>query len=213
MSHPASQPAANHVEVEHSIVLIRHGETEWSRSGQHTGTTDLPLLPEGEACARRAGELLAGMSFVAAFCSPLQRAVRTAELAGLRDVELAPELREWDYGGYEGLTTPQIREQTGDPTWEIFKDGTVPGDTPGESVWDVAARVSHVLAKVTPLLDEGNVALVAHGHSLRILASVFLQMSPRFGARLLLDAGSLSMLGFHHGQPTVQVWNRQTRGA
>lgn len=196
--------------VENSIVLIRHGETEWSRSGQHTGTTDLPLLPVGEECARRAGSVIADMTFAATFCSPMQRARRTAQLAGLHDVEITDELREWDYGGYEGLTTPQIRELTGDPTWEIFKDGVVPGKTPGESVWDVAARVSHVLARATPLLEEGNVALVAHGHSLRILASVFLQLSPRFGARLLLDAGSVSKLGFHHGQPTIQVWNRQT---
>lgn len=196
--------------VENSLVLIRHGETEWSRSGQHTGTTDLPLLPEGEACARRAGDLLQEMNFVAAYSSPMLRARHTAELAGLTDVRIAPELREWDYGGYEGLTTPQIRELTGDPTWEIFKDGTVPGKTPGESVWDVAARVSHVLAEVTPMLDEGNVALVAHGHSLRILTSVFLQMSPRFGMRLLLSPGAVSMLGFHHGQPAIQVWNRQT---
>lgn len=198
--------------VENSLVLIRHGETQWSRTGQHTGTTDLPLLPEGEDCARRAGELISDMHFVATFCSPMQRAVRTAELAGLRDIRLTPELREWDYGGYEGLTTPQIRELTGDPTWEIFKDGVVPGDTPGESVWDVAARVSHVLAKATPLLEQGNVALVAHGHSLRILAAVFLQMSPRFGVRLLLDAGAVSKLGFHHEQSAIQVWNRQTRG-
>lgn len=197
--------------VEHSLVLIRHGQTEWSRTGQHTGTTDMPLLPDGEADARRMADFLADMNFVGAFSSPMQRAVRTAELAGLRDVEIAPELREWDYGGYEGMTTPQIREQVGDPTWEVFKDGVVPGKDPGESVWDVAARVSHVLAKVTPMIDEGNVALVAHGHSLRILASVFLQMSPRFGARLLLGAGSISMLGFHHGQPTIQVWNHQIK--
>lgn len=197
------------VPAEHSLVLVRHGETEWSRNGRHTGTTDLPLLPAGQECARRVGRMLAGHRFVAALSSPLGRARHTAELAGLTDVEVAPELREWDYGGYEGLTTPQIRDLVGDPTWEIFKDGTVPGDTPGESVWDVAARVSHVLAKVTPMLDEGDVALVAHGHSLRILASVFLQMSPKFGARLILDAGSVSKLGFHHNQPTIQVWNHR----
>lgn len=198
---------------EHFLVLIRHGETEWSRSGQHTGTTDLPLLPEGEDCARRAGEFLAGVNFVAAYSSPLQRARRTAELAGLTDVQIDENLREWDYGGYEGLTTPQIREQTGDPTWEIFKDGVIPGKTPGETVEDVAARMSHVLAKVQPQLHEGNVALVAHGHALRILTAVFLQLSPRFGMRLLLDAGAVSRLGYHHDAPTIQVWNRQTRAS
>lgn len=196
---------------EHALVLIRHGETEWSRSGRHTGTTDLPLLPEGEACARRAGEVLSGVEFVAAYSSPLLRARHTAELAGLHDVQVEANLREWDYGGYEGLTTPQIREQTGDPTWEIFKDGVVPGATPGETVEDVAARMSHVLATVTPQLHKGNVALVAHGHALRILTAVFLQLSPRFGMRLLLDAGAVCRLGFHHDAPTIQVWNRQTR--
>lgn len=196
---------------ENSLVLIRHGETEWSKTGQHTGTTDLPLLPEGEECARRAGEFIrsTGMTFVAAFSSPMQRARRTAELVGLTDVQIDDELREWDYGAYEGLSTPQIREQTGDPDWEIFRNGVVPGPTPGETVEDVAARVSHVIERVTPLLRTGNVALVAHGHSLRILCAVFLREPPRFAAQLLLDAGALSKLGFHHGLPTIQVWNRQ----
>ncbi len=193
-----------------SLVLIRHGETQWSRDGLHTGTTDLPLLPEGEECARRAGKLLQGMHFAGAFCSPLQRARRTAELAGLTNLQIDADLREWDYGGYEGLSTPQIREQLGHE-WEIFEDGVVPGDTPGETVEDVAARVSHVVARAVPLLDHGHVALVAHGHSLRILASVFLREDPRFGAKLMLDAGAVCLLSFYHREPCINVWNRQTR--
>lgn len=194
-----------------SLVLLRHGETEWSRDGLHTGTTDLPLLPEGEACAHRAGELIEGMTFAAVFCSPLQRARRTAELAGLADYTIDEDLREWDYGGYEGRSTAQIRKDLGHE-WEIFADGVVPGRTPGETVEDVAARVSHVIARAVPLLQEGNVALVAHGHSLRILASVFLREEPRFGAKLMLDAGAICLLSFYHAQPCINVWNRQTRG-
>ncbi|TWP36812.1 histidine phosphatase family protein [Leekyejoonella antrihumi] len=193
-----------------SLVLIRHGETEWSRTGLHTGTTDLPLLPEGEACARRAGDLIAGMNIVAAFSSPLQRARRTAELAGLSDVQIDDDLREWDYGGYEGLSTNQIRADLGHE-WEIFTDGVVPGKTPGETVEDVAARVSHVVARATPLLEKGHVALVAHGHSLRILASVFLRQETRFGAQVMMDAGAISLLSYYHGKPCINVWNRQTR--
>ncbi|NHN54725.1 histidine phosphatase family protein [Calidifontibacter sp. DB0510] len=201
----------NAAENTNSLVLIRHGETEWSKSGRHTGLTDLPLLPVGEDGARRAGDLLTGMSFVAVFSSPLIRARRTAELAGLTGIQLDDDLLEWDYGGYEGLTTPQIREQTGDPDWEIFKNGVVPGKTPGETVEDVAARASHVVQRAMPLLQKGNVALVAHGHLLRILTAVFLRQEPRFGAQLMLDAGAVSKLGFYHGKPALQVWNRQTR--
>lgn len=198
------------VPVENSLVLVRHGQTEWSRSGQHTGTTDLPLLPEGEDAAREVGAMIGHMSFVAAYTSPLQRARDTARLVGLTDVEVDEDLREWDYGGYEGLTRAQIRRLTGEPAWEIFRNGVAPGKTPGETVEDVAARASHVVARVTPLLSEGNVVLVAHGHLLRILTAVFLRMNPRFGARLLLDPGAVSMLGFHHGAPTIQVWNDRT---
>lgn len=192
---------------EHSIVLIRHGATEWSRHGRHTGTTDLPLLPEGEADARKLRDQVTELNVVAAFCSPMQRARRTAELAGLSDIQIDDDLREWDYGAYEGLSTPQIREKLGDPAWEIFADGVAPGATPGETVEDVAARVSHVVRRVVPLLETGNVALVAHGHSLRIFAAIFLRQEARMGAQLMLNAGSLSTLGFYHGTPCIQVWN------
>lgn len=192
---------------DHSIILIRHGATEWSRDGRHTGTTDLPLLPDGEADARKLREQVAELDIVATFCSPLQRARRTAELAGLTDVRIDYDLREWDYGGYEGMSTPQIREQLDDPSWEIFADGVVPGATPGETVEDVAARVSHVVRKAVPLMEHGNVALVAHGHSLRIFAAIFLRQPARMGAQLMLNAASLSKLGFYHGTPCIQVWN------
>lgn len=188
------------------IILVRHGETEWSRSGQHTGTTDLPLLPEGEEAARSLREPLGAYDIAAVFCSPLERARRTAELSGLKDVEVLEDLREWDYGRFEGLSTPQIRAELGYP-WEIFTDGVEPGATPGETVEDVAARASHVLARARRHTGDGDVVLVGHGHTSRILAGVWLRQEPRFGANLELGAGRLCVLGQHHGIPTIEVWN------
>ena len=184
-----------------SLVLLRHGETEWSRSGQHTGLTDVPLTPRGEELAREAARLLRGRTFAAVLTSPLMRARRTAELAGLSPTP------EADYGGYEGLTTPEIRARVGH-TWTVFAGGVVPGDTPGETVQDVAGRARGVIDRVLPLLDDGDVALVGHGHALRVLASVFLEQDPCFGAQLILDAGSVSVLGHEHGVRAVQSWNR-----
>lgn len=188
------------------LVLVRHGETEWSRSGRHTGTTDLPLLPAGEAVARAAGQALAGRHFVAEFVSPLLRARETARLIGLQNLEIDDDLREWDYGGYEGRSTEQIREDLG-YDWEIFSHGVIPGATPGETVEDVAARASHVLTRVQPLLADGDVILVAHGHLLRILAAAYLRQEPRFAAQLMLDAGAVCALGHHHDIPCVLSWN------
>ena len=190
-----------------SLVLLRHGETEWSRSGQHTGLTDVPLTPRGEELAREAATLLQGRTFAAVLTSPLARARRTAELAGLTGAETEPRLVEWDYGGYEGLTTPEIRARVGYP-WTVFANGVVPGDTPGETVQDVAGRARGVIDRVLPLLADGDVALVGHGHALRVLASVFLEQDPCFGAQLVLDAGSVSVLGHEHGVRAVQSWNR-----
>jgi broad specificity phosphatase PhoE len=190
-----------------SLVLLRHGETEWSRSGQHTGLTDVPLTPRGEELAREAATLLRGRTFAAVLTSPLVRARRTAELAGLAGAETEPRLVEWDYGGFEGLTTPEIRARVG-YAWTVFANGVVPGDTPGETVQDVAGRVRGVIDRVLPLLAEGDVALVGHGHALRVLASVFLEQDPCFGAQLVLDAGSVSVLGHEHGVRAVQSWNR-----
>jgi broad specificity phosphatase PhoE len=202
-----SVTASGPPEPEGHLVLLRHGETEWSKSGRHTGVTDLPLLPEGEAAARRVGALLENWTFDRVLVSPLQRARRTAELAGLTEVEIDPRLKEWDYGGYEGLTTKEIRERLG-YMWTVFENGVVPGDTPGETVESVAARAASVLEDVMPTLQHANVALVAHGHYLRILAAVFLRQEVRMGAQLLLDAGSLSVLEWEREQPAIRTWNR-----
>jgi broad specificity phosphatase PhoE len=193
-----------------SLVLLRHGETEWSRTGKHTGLTDIPLTERGEDLARAAGALLKSRTFAAVFTSPLVRARRTAELAGLDGAEVEPRLVEMDYGGYEGLTTPEIRERLGYP-WTTFRDGVIPGKTPGETVEDVAARTRRVIDRAVPLLSEGDVALVGHGHCLRILASVYLGQPPRFGAQLLLDAGAVSVLGLAQEVPVIRSWN-QTAG-
>jgi probable phosphoglycerate mutase len=187
------------------LVLLRHGETEWSKSGQHTGRTDIPLTAHGEQLATAAGALLTSYRFVLALSSPLQRARRTAELAGLSP-ELDDDLLEWDYGGYEGLTTAQIRAELG-YDWTVFEDGVPPGQTPGETVEEVAARASRVVKRVTAALSDGDVALVGHGHCLRVLATVFLRQEPRMGAQLLLDAGSVSVLEFEREAPAIRVWN------
>ncbi len=201
---PTSPP-----EPQGHLVLLRHGETEWSKSGQHTGVTDLQLLPEGEEAAKRVAKLLEGWHFDKVIVSPLQRARRTAELAGLTEYTIDPRLVEWDYGGYEGLTTKEIRARLG-YRWTVFADGVVPGDTPGETVEEVAARASAVLRDVMPILEDGNVALVGHGHYLRILATVFLRQEVRMGAQLLLDAGSISVLEWEREQPAIRTWNQKS---
>ena len=203
MTSVPSQPP----EPQGHLVLLRHGETEWSKSGQHTGLTDLPLLPEGEEAARRVADLLSGWTFARVLVSPLQRARRTAELAGLTEHEIDPRLKEWDYGGYEGLTTKEIRSRVG-YMWTVFENGVVPGDTPGETVESVAARAASVLWDIMPTLQDSNVALVAHGHYLRILATVFLRQEVRMGAKLLLDAGSISILEWEREQPAIRTWNQ-----
>jgi broad specificity phosphatase PhoE len=187
------------------LVLLRHGETEWSRSGQHTGRTDLPLTSHGEELAVAAGRLLEGYDFVLTLSSPLVRARRTAELARL-EPEIDDDLLEWDYGGYEGLTTGQIRERLG-YDWTVFENGVVAGETPGETVEEVAARGSRVVARAREAMTRGDVALVGHGHSLRVLTTVFLRQEPRMGAQLLLDAGSVSVLEYEREQPAIRVWN------
>jgi len=187
------------------LVLLRHGETEWSRTGRHTGRTDIPLTPHGEDLARAAGELVRDFDFGLVLSSPLHRARRTAELAGL-DADIDPLLVEWDYGGYEGRTTKDIRAELG-YNWTAFTHGVIRGETPGETVEEVAARASRVLTRVLPAMSTGDVALVAHGHYLRILTAVFLRQAPRFGAAISLDAGSVSVLGFYREQPAILAWN------
>jgi probable phosphoglycerate mutase len=191
-------------------VLLRHGETQWSRLGQHTGRTDIPLTARGEQLGARTGELLNGRVFSLVLTSPLQRAHRTAQLAGLVDAQVEDNLMEWDYGGYEGLTTNEIRERVGHP-WTVFDDGVVPGPTPGESIEDVAARCRKVIDRAMPFLASGDVALVGHGHCLRILASVFLRQPLRFGSQILLGAGSVSVLGWEREMPVIESWNRSVQ--
>jgi probable phosphoglycerate mutase len=189
------------------LLLIRHGETEWSRVGRHTGRTDFPLTEAGEAAGRALANLLAGREVVAAFSSPLRRAMRTAELAGLVDVTPDPDLQEWDYGGYEGLTRAQIRESR--PGWDLWRDGIVPGDVdhPGEPLEQVAARTDTVLRRVRPLLNDGDVALVAHGHVLRVLTARWLGLEPSAGQLFRLDTSTVSALGTEHGEPVISSWN------
>lgn len=190
-----------------SLVLLRHGETEWSRSGRHTGRTDIPLTVRGEQLVAQTAELLKGREFSLVLTSPLQRARRTAQLAGLVGAEIDDNLMEWDYGGYEGLTTNEIRERVGHP-WTVFGDGVIPGPTPGESIEEVAARCRKVIDRTVPFLATGDVALVGHGHCLRILATVFLRQELRFGSQILLDAGSVSVLGWERDVPVIGTWNR-----
>jgi len=197
---PAAEPTGR-------LVLVRHGQTQWSRDGRHTGRTDVPLTDAGERDARRLAPLLAHFDFALVLSSPLERAVRTAQLAGL-DPITDHDLVEWDYGDCEGRTTPEIRESLGNPAWTVFADGVSPGDTPGETVEEVAARASRVLARVQEPLQRGDVALVAHGHLLRILAATYLREDARFGAQLLLDAGAVCVLEGEHGVPGIRSWNR-----
>jgi broad specificity phosphatase PhoE len=189
------------------LILLRHGETAWSLVGRHTGRTDVPLTPRGEAAAAALAPVLARLHIVAAFSSPAQRAVRTAELAGLADAKPDPDLWEWDYGGYEGLTTPQIQEQC--PGWYLWRDGVIPGDAehPGETVQQVGDRVDRVLGRVAPLLADGDVALVAHGHVLRILTARYLRLPPDDGRLFRLDTGTVSTLGTEHHEGVILSWN------
>ena len=189
------------------LILLRHGETEWSLAGKHTGRTDVPLTPHGEAAAATLAPLLARRHIVAAFTSPAQRAVKTAALAGLAHAKPDPDLWEWDYGGYEGLTTQQIRETR--PGWYLWRDGVIPGDAehPGETVEQVGERADRVLGRVTPLLADGDVALVAHGHMLRVLTARYLRLEPTAGRMFRLDTGTVSTLGTEHGEPVITSWN------
>ena len=189
------------------LILLRHGETEWSRTGKHTGRTDIPLTPHGEAAAAALAPLLSRRDIVTAFTSPARRAVTTAALAGLAEAKPDPDLWEWDYGGYEGLTTPQIRETR--PGWYLWQDGVVPGDAdhPGETVAEVGNRVDRVLARVEPLLAYGDVALVAHGHVLRVLTARYLRLEPADGKLFRLDTGTVSALGAEHDKPVITSWN------
>ncbi len=184
------------------LILIRHGETAWSRSGQYAGRTDLPMTDAGRAAARALTSALAASRPIAAFSSPLSRAVQTAELAGLTGVQPDPDLLEWDYGGYEGLTETQIRALR--PGWELWRDGVIAG----ERLDQVAARCDAFLGRVGSLLAEGNVALIAHGHLQRVLTARWLGLDPSAGQLFAHPhPGTISLLGIERGRPVVSAWN------
>ncbi len=191
------------------LFLVRHGETEWSRSGRHTGWTDVPLTEHGRDEARRLVPMIRSHRIGAAFVSPLQRARETAELIGLRDFRIDTDLREWDYGGYEGVTTVQIHRER--PDWFLFTDGVAPGppEHPGESPDEVGERADRILAKVDAAHanTEGCVVLVAHGHFLRVLTARRLGLPASEGAHFQLATGTLSRLGTEHGRPVIAAWN------
>lgn len=183
------------------VFLVRHGETEWSKSGQHTGRTDIPLTANGEALAGPLGKRLAKVAFDRVFSSPLQRARRTAELAGFSP-ELDDELMEWNYGDYEGKKTAEIRKTR--PDWELFRDGA-PG---GESVEEMTARVDRVVTRLKSMT--GTLAVFAHGHFLRTLAARWVHEPIPFARALLLSTGSVSTLYFDHhkeDEPAILLWN------
>ena len=183
------------------IVLIRHGQTEWSAAGRHTSYTDLDMTPEGERQAREAGKRLSGRTFAAVFSSPRKRALRTAELAGLTVTETTDDLAEWNYGKYEGITTATIHET--DPGWSLWTDGAPGGETPEQ----VGARIDRVLARARELLQEGDVALIAHGHSLRVAGARWIGLPAGGGGKLKLGTATLSTLGFEHGNQVIDTWN------
>jgi probable phosphoglycerate mutase len=180
--------------------LIRHGETEWSLNGRHTGLTDIPLTENGRMMARRLKPFLSRKTFELVLSSPLQRARETCELAGFGDrAEIDDDLKEWNYGDYEGLTPTQIQEKK--PGWMIFTDGAPNGETPEQ----VGSRIDRVIAKIRAV--KGNVVLFAHGHLLRTFAARWLGLSPEGGAHFLLDTSTLSILTYYRGIPAVKEWN------
>jgi len=183
-----------------SVFAIRHGETAWSLSGQHTGTTDIPLTDNGRRLAERMQPLLARQSFALVLVSPLRRARETCELAGLGErAVIDSDLAEWNYGAYEGLTNAQIQKTA--PGWLIFRDGCPQGEAPEQ----VAARADRVIARASAA--EGDVALFAHGHLLRVLAARWIGLTAGAGAHLLLDTGTLNVLDTYRGIPAIKIWN------
>jgi probable phosphoglycerate mutase len=193
------------------LLLVRHGETEWSLSGQHTSWTDLPLTEHGEEQAKSLAPLLTGRTYAFALASPLDRAIRTAELAGLSGLVADPDLHEWDYGGYEGITTVDIHGTR--PDWDLWTDGVPPGPEghPGESPAQIGARADRVLARVDTALAEGagDVVLVAHAHFLRVLTARRLGLAPAEGRLFQLATGTVSRLSTEHGRPVIAEWNRR----
>lgn len=188
------------------VFAIRHGETAWSLSGQHTSTTDLPLTENGRHAAACLSSLLAGHDFALVLTSPMQRARDTCALAGLADRALVePDLMEWNYGAFEGLTADEIRRSA--PGWLIFRDGCPGGEGPDA----VAARVDRVIARARAAA--GDVALFAHGHVLRVLGARWIGLSAGAGQHFLLDTGTVSVLGEYRGVPAIRSWNGRPASA
>jgi broad specificity phosphatase PhoE len=185
--------------------LLRHGATEWALNGRHTGSTDLPLLPEGEAEARALGPVLSQQTFAAVFSSPLQRAQRTCELAGLGDqMQICEDIIEWNYGDYEGITTPEIRETV--PDWTVWTHGC----PNGENADQVQARCEKAIATALAAPGDGDVALFAHGHILRALTGTWLGLGAAGGRLFKLGTASVSILGWERGQQAIARWNAPT---
>jgi broad specificity phosphatase PhoE len=183
-----------------SVFVIRHGETEWSLSGQHTGTTDIPLTENGRALARRLGPILAKEAFQVVLTSPFGRARETCELAGLgARAALEPDPKKWNYSDYKGLTSEQIHLKR--PGWMVFRDGCPGGESPSQ----IGARVDRVIARVRAAT--GDVVLFAHGHVLRVLVARWIGLVPGAGEHFLLDTATLNVLGNYRGSPAVKVWN------
>ena len=182
------------------IYLVRHGETEWSRAGKHTGVTDVELTERGRETARSLKSVLARESFVSVLSSPLQRARETCRLAGLQEsAAVETDLMEWNYGVYDGLTTKEIQSLR--PGWSVFHHGCPGGETPEQ----VTARADRVVAKVRA--SNGNVALFAHGHILRVFAARWINLPPSFGEHLLLDTATVCVLGYYYDTPALKIWN------
>lgn len=183
-----------------TLWLVRHGETEWSRSGRHTGKTDLPLTPTGRRQAEALGRRLARRPFAPVLMSPMQRAVETCRLAGYGEVaHISEDLREWDYGAYEGRTTRDIRLER--PGWTIWSGGAPEGET----ALEVATRLERIIARAVGA--GGDVAIFGHGHALRVLAARWLGLAPEAGRLFALDTGSISILGYERQEPVMMLWN------
>jgi broad specificity phosphatase PhoE len=185
---------------EQKVYLLRHGETEWSLNGRHTGVTDVPLTKNGRMAAQLLRPILARETFGLVLTSPLQRARETCELAGHGErANVERDLMEWNYGEYEGLTTEQIRMTR--PGWSVFRDGCPGGELPEQ----IGTRADRVLTKVRAA--EGNVALFAHGHILRVFAARWINLSPSYGEHFLLDTATLNVLGYYRESPAFKIWN------
>jgi probable phosphoglycerate mutase len=187
-------------DVGHLLVLVRHGETEWSRTGRHTGTTDVELTDLGRREAVAQGQLLGRRHFAAAFASPMHRSLETASLAGCPGAAVLEDLREWNYGAYEGRTTAAIREEV--PHWTVWTH-RCPG---GETAEQVATRVDRVIARARSI--EGDVVCFGHGHSLRVLGARWCGLAPQTGRVLALDPAAICVLGYERETPVIRLWNR-----